>query len=435
MGRAKGRPSRTGRVGTGYTDAVRSASARSDAASSPPTASAAGTPRDVLHWPTVGLAFTSMFVLMGSRTSFAVIYPAMVHDVGWALSEVTSAYSAGLLLYALLAILVGVGVDRVGCRAMMVAGSSLMAVGTVIVGFATEIWHLYVGYVLIVALGSGGIGFIVLIKLLSQRTGARFATAFGLAFMGQGLGSLLISPAVQVIVDAQGWRVASLLFAAVVGLVLLPLAAWIAPGPEPLRAARADAHAPDTTPGIWSLACLVFLVANATLGFQMLVPTHQVAYLLDLRFAPTLAASAAGGWGAMMSVGSVCGGWLVDRLGLSRMLVVALVLFTVGTVGLVFSAPEAGWLLALYVLAGGMGRGLLGVTLGAAQTTMFAGPRLGRMTGILDVGFGTGAFVGPWGTALLRDEVGTFAPGFLATIAASAICAVCTVAALRLGRR
>ena len=393
------------------------------------------TPRDVLHWPTVGLAFTSMFVLMGSRTSFAVIYPAMVHDQGWAVTDVTSAYSAGLLLYAVLAILIGVGVDRLGCRTMMLVGSILVTVGTVIVGLATEVWHLYVGYILVVGLGTGGIGFITLIKLLSQRTGARFATAFGLAFMGQGLGSLLVSPAVQLIIEGYGWRVASLVFAAVVGLVLLPLSAWIAPGPEGQRAASAVGGRPDTAPGVWSLACMVFLLANASLGFQMLVPTHQVAYLLDLAFAPTLAASAAGGWGAMMSVGSVCGGWLVDRLGLIRMLTFALALITAGTVALVFSGPATGWLLALYVLAGGVGRGLLGVSLGTAQTQLFAGPRLGRMTGILDLGFGTGAFVGPWGAALLHDQIGTFAPSFLATIVASVVGAVGTVVALRLGRR
>jgi MFS family permease len=137
----------------------------------------------------------------------------------------------------------------------------------------------------------------------------------------------------------------------------------------------------------------------------------------------------------MMSVGSVIGGWLVDRLGLGRVLIWSLVLFTVGTFGLVTSTLEWTWLLVVYVLAGGIGRGLLGVTLGAAQTRTFAGPHLGRMTGILDVGFGSGAFLGPWGTAVLHDQVGTFAPGFLATIPASIIGAACTVLALRLTER
>lgn len=376
-----------------------------------------------------------MFILMGSRTAFAVLYPAMVRDEGWAVTDVASAYSSGLLLYAVLAILVGVGVDRLGCRVMMVAGSILMAAGLTVSALATEIWHLYVAYLMTAGLGAGGIGFITLIKLLSIRNGARFATAFGIAFMGQGLGSLLVSPSVQVLVDGQGWRAATLLCALVVIVVLLPLAAWLAPGPERRQAAHAGGAASDTAPGAFSLVLLVFLVANTCLGFQMLVPTHQVAYMLDLGFAATIAASAAGGWGAMMSVGSVVGGWLVDRYGLGRVLGASLVLFTIGTLGLVVSSPADLWLLGLYVLLGGIGRGLLGMTLGAAQTKTFAGPHLGRMTGILDVGFGSGAFLGPWATAFVHDQIGTFGPGFLATIPASIVGAAAVVIALRLRQR
>lgn len=376
-----------------------------------------------------------MFMLMGTRTAFAVLYPAMVRDEGWSVTDVSSAYSSGLLLYALLAILVGIGVDRLGCRVMMVGGSIVMTVGLVVAALATEVWHLYVAYLMTAGLGAGGIGFITMIKLLALANGARFATAFGLAFMGQGLGSLLVSPSVQIVVDAQGWRIATLACAVAVGAILLPLALWIAPGPERRHAAQSGGAAPDTAPRVLSLVCGIFLVANFMLGFQMLVPTHQVAYMLDLGFGAALSATAAGAWGLMMSVGSVVGGWLVDRYGLNRVLLASLVLFTVGTLGLAGSSPAAGWLLGLYVFAGGIGRGLLGLALGSAQTKTFAGPRLGRMTGILDVGFGSGAFLGPWGTALVHDQVGTFAPGFLVTIVASIVGAACTVVALRLRER
>jgi MFS family permease len=376
-----------------------------------------------------------MFILMGTRTAFSVLYPAMVHEEGWTVAEVTGAYSSGLLLYALIAILVGVGVDRLGCKTMMIAGSILMASGLAVAASATEIWHLYVAYLMTAGLGAGGIGFITLIKLLSIRNGARFATAFGLAFMGQGLGSLLVSPSVQVLIDLQGWRTATLACAVVVAVVLLPLAAWLAPGPDRRHRSHESGTAHDGAPGVLSLVCGIFVVANLMLGFQMLVPTHQVAFLLDLGFVATVAASAAGGWGAMMSVGSVGGGWMVDRLGLGRVLLVSLALFTVGTLGLCLTSPGSGWLVWVYVLAGGIGRGLLGVTLGAAQTRTFAGPHLGRMTGILDVGFGTGAFVGPWVTALVHDSMASFAPGFLATIPASIIGAGATMIALRLRRK
>ncbi|MCC7367518.1 MAG: MFS transporter [Chloroflexi bacterium] len=386
-----------------------------------------------MHWPTVALAFTAMFMLMGSRTAFAVLYPAMVTAEGWSVAEISSAYSSGLLLYAILAIGFGVGVDRLGCRTMMVAGSLLMGIGLLVAASASQLWQLYVAYLMIAGLGAGGIGFITLIKTLSLRTGPRFATAFGIAFMGQGLGSLLVSPAVQLLVDAQGWRLATVLCGLAVLLVLLPMGALLAPGRHESQGRGSSGQTGgNDAPGVLSLVCLIFVIANFTLGFQMLVPTHQVAYMLDLRHAATVAATAAGAWGLMMSVGSLAGGWLVDKLGLTQMLIYSLIVFALGTIGLALSTPEAAWLLGAYVLASGVGRGLFGVTLGAAQTRTFAGPRLGRMTGILDIGFGSGAFLGPWGVAVLHDQVGTFAPGFLATIPASIVCAACTIAAMRL---
>jgi MFS family permease len=388
----------------------------------------------VLHWPTVGLAFVSTFILMGSRSSFAVLYPAMVRDRGWSVTEVNGAFSSGLLLYALLAIPVGLSLDRLGCKVVLVTGAALMTVGFVIASQATEIWHLYGAYLLTAGFGACGIGFITQMKVLSHRNSKRFATAFGVAFMGQGLGSLVVSPVVQLLIEAVGWRTATLACAATVGLVLVPLAAWLAPGPQPHTAHTTQA-ADGAGPSWRGLVVAIFLAANVTLGFQMLVPTHQVAYLLDLGFGATLAASAAGAWGALQSVGSVGGGWLVDRLGVARVMFASLTLFTIGTVGLMLSSPAAGWLLVLYILAGGIGRGLLGLALGAAQTQTFAGPRLGRMTGTMDVGFGTGAFLGPLGTAFVHDAAGTFTPGFFATIPATAIGIACILGALRLRDR
>jgi hypothetical protein len=46
---------------------------------------------------------------------------------------VTAAFSSGLLLYALLAIPVGLGLDRLGCRVILVTGAILMTVGFALV--------------------------------------------------------------------------------------------------------------------------------------------------------------------------------------------------------------------------------------------------------------------------------------------------------------
>jgi OFA family oxalate/formate antiporter-like MFS transporter len=134
----------------------------------------------------------------------------------------------------------------------------------------------------------------------------------------------------------------------------------------------------------------------------------------------------------MTSVGSLAGGWAMDRWGLARMLIVACAAFTVGTAAVLFGGPEAMALILVYVIASGIGRGMLSVVLGAQQTQAYAGPRLGRMTGLMDLGFGTGAFLGPWLTALVHDSAGTFAFGFVSAIVAALTMAVTAAVVSRL---
>lgn len=374
-----------------------------------------------------------MFALAGVRSVFAVLYPAMVLDMGWTTGEVTGAFSTGVFVYALLAIPVGFSVDRFGCRFMLLFGTVAIVVGLVISALATEIWHLYLAYVLVCGLGSGGIGFIVVTKLIALKSGRRFATSWGMAFAGQGLGSLIASPAVQLLLEATDWRLATAAFGMSLGLMMLPLCAVLAPGPIP----HPPSHHAGAAPGSVRALLLtplgaMFLVCSLGLGFQMLVPTHMVAYLLELDFGATIAATAAGVWGMMLSVGSLSGGFLLDRYGSKLTLLFALVLFIAGTLALVISSPAAWWLLVAYVLGGGLGRGLLNLVLSSVQTQSLSGPRLGLMIGILDFAFGCGAFLGPWGSALVHDRIGTLAPGFLATIPSALLVAGGIVVAGRL---
>ncbi|MDP8925041.1 MAG: MFS transporter, partial [Chloroflexota bacterium] len=174
-------------------------------ASAPPTATLAPPALPPLPWSAVALCFMAMFFVMGARTGFAVLYPRIVADMGWTVAEVTGAFSAGLFVYAPMAVVAGVVLDRFGCRFSMLVGSACLTAGMVTAASATELWHLYVAFILTNGIGSPGVGFITVIKVLSLRAGPRFATAFGIAFMGQGAGALVVSPAVQGVVDAAGW--------------------------------------------------------------------------------------------------------------------------------------------------------------------------------------------------------------------------------------
>ena len=376
-----------------------------------------------MPWGAVAVGFAAMFTIMGTRTAFGVLYPAMVVDLGWSVSEVTGAFSAGLLVYAPAAVAVGVLVDRIGCRATMLSGCVLLVAGMATAAFATELWHFYVAFVAAIGLGNAAVGFITVIKVLSLRAPSRFAAAFGAASVGQGVGALVVSPTVQAIVEQAGWRAGALAVGGMVALGLLPLVAWLAPGLE--RASHRRISDSAALP-IWTPLFFLFFAANAGLGYQMLLPTHQVAHLIDVGFAPVVAAAVAGLWGALTAVGSVVGGWSLERWGEKRLQASALVLTALGAGALILAAPSALWLVGLFVVAGGAGRGLLSIALATAQTRAFAGPALGRMTGLADLGFGIGAFLGPWLTAVAYDTLGSFKLGIASSIALAAVVVVAT---------
>ena len=325
-----------------------------------------------------------------------------------------------MLIYGPTALAVGVLVDRVGCSATMLVGCICMIAGMALVAVATDLAHLYLAFVLVTGVGSAAAGYIAVVKLLALQSGPRFAAAFGLASMGQGLGTLLVSPAIQGIIDLTGWRVAAAAVAVLAAVGLLPLVVLFAPDAS-ASDRRTSARAGGTP--VMSAAFVLFFISNAALGSLLLLPTHQVAHLIEVGFAPIAAATAAGAWGALIAVGGPLGGWALERWGYARLLAVTTLLFGLGTFALVGSAPHAAWLLVPFVLASGTARGMLGVALGAAQTRAFAGPRLGRMTGLVDVGYGAGGFLGPWLTALAHDAGGGFAPGIVGAIAAATIVA------------
>jgi MFS family permease len=374
----------------------------------------------------VVLGFVAMFVVMGSRASFAVTYPAMVTEMGWSVAELTSAFSAGLLFFGPLAVGVGYMTDRLGCRVTMLAGGVCLTVGMVLVAAATELWHLYVAFILANGLGSAAVGFVTVVKALSIRAPRRFAAAFGIASMGQGVGALILSPAIQGIIDAAGWRAGPITIAGIVAFGLLPLVLAFAPGREGSGRAHGARHDGDGA-RVLSLSFVVFFVANLCLGYQLLIPTHNVKHLQEAGFVPMTAALAAGAWGALTALGGAAGGIGLERWGQRTLLAAAVLLFGIGTGALMVSQPELTWLLLVFIVAGGFGRGILGTCIAASQTRAFAGPRLGRITGLLELAYGFGAFIGPWLTAVVHDQGAGFSPGFASSIVLTIIAAPLTL--------
>jgi MFS family permease len=375
----------------------------------------------------IALGFLIGFTSMAHRTGFGVLYPAMVADRGWTASEVTAAFSLAMLIYSPAAVLTGQMLDRIGVRATMLLGTTMLSVGLCLVALVTELWQLYLLYGVAVGVGSSPVGFLAMLKLLSLRAGSRFGLAVGLFNVGQGVGSLV---SVQALVEREGWRPGFVALGIAAVVMLLPLTLVAAPDRSASRGAAAESQVAGMR-GLWRLpAFWITMVSNATMGYLMLLPAHQVAHLMLVGLPDGLSAAAGGLFGACIGLGALAGGWMMDRQGPGRLGMIGAGLLCLGLVGLIFGGPgPVLGLVAVYVLAGGIGRGFLGVHVTAFQARTFAGPALGRVTGLLDLGFGFGAFAGPYIVALSRDVTGSYGPGLATALIVSILAGLCPILA------
>src|SRR5207245_206400 len=142
------------------------------------------------------------------------------------------------------------------------------------------------------------------------------ASAIGIAFSGVGVGSIVILPWLQRLIAGAGWRTACLAMAALVVVTLAPLNLLTRRRPEdmgllpdgdraPEAAARGGRHAANVVDRAW--ASIDWTLARAmrtarfwwvSLGFfgglwaWYAVQVHQTKYLIEIGFAPAVAAYA-----------------------------------------------------------------------------------------------------------------------------------------------
>ncbi|XP_016077567.1 PREDICTED: monocarboxylate transporter 11 [Miniopterus natalensis] len=311
---------------------------------------------------------------------------------------------------------------RWGARPVVMTGGLLTSLGFVFSAFAGSLLHLYLG--LGVLAGSGwALAFAPALGTLSRYFSRRRVLAVGLALTGNGASSLLLAPALQLLLDTFGWRGALLLLGAIT-LHLAPCGALLRPLELP-----GDPSVPPSGPlaalglGLFTRrAFSVFALGTALVGGGYFVPyVHLAPHALDLglggyRAALVVAAAAVADAGARL----VCG-WLADQgwVPLPRLLAVSgaltgLALLAVGLVPGV--GREEGWGGSLLAAAGayGLSAGSYAPLVFGVLPGLVGIAGVVQATGLVMMLMSLGGLLGPPLSGFLRDETGDFTASFVA---------------------
>jgi MFS family permease len=377
-------------------------------------------------WVIVATGFWTMLLVQGTFSSSGVLLAALSQEYGWSRATTSLPFSVALVGYAATAWLAGRLFDLYGPRRLFPLGALGLGVGLIACTQAATPWGLCLTWGLVVGQSVNLIGFVPHLAQMALWFHRRRGLASGLLLSGASVGTLLVTPGAQYLVNQYGWQTAYITLGVLVIAGLVPLNAFLQQhrpadlglypdGAEsPPLLTTAQSPLPTTvwtlrralaTPRFWYLFFMV-----ACIGWLSNVTNvHQIAHIVGSGFPSLLAASVIGAMGLMRAAGSTVWGGLADRFGREGIYLVGTALCLAGLACLAVLSPASPvWLLYAFSLIYGVGSGVHGAIESTATADIFHGPHLGAILGVLELGWGLGGFLGAWGGGVWYDVWGSY---------------------------
>jgi MFS family permease len=378
-----------------------------------------------IPWLVIGSVWVTLAIASGLYFSFPVFFVALVEEFGWSRGATAAAFSISSVVQGVISPLVGMLVDRLGPRRVMLGGAALLGLACVLSSRVTSLATLYLMVGVLAATGVCAVSWVPSGALIARWFTERRGSMMGLAFSGMGAGVLVMGPLAQWLIAGHGWRVAYLVLGVGTLAVLLPLI-WLGvreapappprPGGEPPRAApddRRDVRDALRTRAFWALFFAYLCTPLAVFS----VVTHSVAFAVDHGFPRLFVAGIFGLTGLLSIVGRITFGFAADRIGRATSATISYGCTAAGTLCLLTLeiSPHAVALYA-YALLFGLGFGARGPIITAIASQLFPGRRFGAIYGFLSVGNGIGGGVAPWFGGFVYDVTGSYRLAFLIAV-------------------
>ncbi len=406
--------------------------------------------RDSYRWVALAAGFSIILVGYAMRNTFSVFYPVIVSDFGWTRGSTALMYSLTILAYGLFAPVAGGLADRFQPRYVLAAGGVVVGSGIALCSTPTSVWHFYIIYGVIVAVGTSLIGITPVISVVSHWFGTnRGGLVFGVLGAGFGV-SLVTAPAYQWLITTYGWRSAYITIGLCAIAIIVPVSLLlIRRSPQHLALLRqktantqesesSDRQTARTEE--WTVRRafrtrsfkLFLLIGFCNMGFaQQVTIAHQVYFLQDVGYAPMIAASMFGVFGVAFASGNLSSP-LSDRFGRVPF-VIAGCLSTAGSVLLlrITPNPDSTLIPLLFAFASGWGLGVVPPACFAAMIDRFHSRNYGSIHGTMILFISLGGATGSWLGGQLHDLSGSYFSVFTLVQAVLITAAVLIVFATR----
>jgi sugar phosphate permease len=291
-------------------------------------------------WVVVAVTFPTVLVAAGLRAAPAVLIRPWEAEFGWDRAAIGLMIAINLVLYGAASPISGRLIDKFGPRRIALVSVVVATVGTVCGLFVRELWQLYLVWGVAVGLGCGGVAMVLSATVANRWFVGKRGLVTGILGAGTSAGQLVFVPSMMALTVTEGWRAGVMLFAGLLGVVILPLLFLLfrnSPADVGLRPfgaapqaaggpAGAAGEAPAYTLGqavrtvdFWLLAGSYFICGYTTNG---LIGTHLIPHAIDHGIPEVATAGVIGLMGMMNVLGTIASGMLTDRYDPRRLLAV-----------------------------------------------------------------------------------------------------------------
>lgn len=363
-------------------------------------------------------AFLSLFSLVGIMFyGLPFFYDFWITEFGWNRATITSGNAVGkVIIGPIFGFIAGWVIDKFGPRRLMLTGILMGGIALIGLSMMTSLWQFYLFY-LFNALGYLFGGPLPNQVLISRWFSTSRGKVMGIAYLGIGIGGMLVPQIAKALNISFGWRGGLMSLGILMILLAFPMAWFVKENPEgdEKRAEEPAAKVPFV--GIFKKWPFYLLVIGSMCSIGAVSGTSQNLKLymsLDLKYTQQEAANVMSIVLGASIVGRLLMGWLADKIQKKyvMILIYAMVAFSIP---LLYASDTSGIIyLFAFIFGMALGGDYMIIPLMAAE--LFGVKVMGRVMGIVISADGLGEAFGPMLAAWLRDRSGSYVNGFASLI-------------------
>lgn len=372
-------------------------------------------------WVIVAAGGLILLLEWGFQYSYGVFFTELCTDLDWTRTMVSGAYSLGFLWHSVIYLPSGRLNDRYGPRLTLAISIIALSTGYALMSVINAPWQLYIFYGVIVGTGMG-FGLVPVVSTVSHWFVARRGMVLGLTMVGIGIGTLVLVPFAQFLINKFDWRNSYLLIAGILLVIGLPISRLMRlhPSEKGLLPYGINEMAEGSKHNnLLSTVNFTFKQAIKTKAFWLLftmyvflsfvaqmVMVHLKAYAIDFGIAEMTAATALGLVGGTSIAGRIVIGSLSDRIGRKACFFVACLLMAVMMLWLIEARQP--WQFYLFSAIFGFGQGSYVPLFPAVVGDWFGTKSHGTIYGAIMLATGIGGAIGPLLAGYVYDIKGSY---------------------------